>query len=119
MATKHVAKFFIRNALLPDFFRALRDNCNNAQSDLENRSDRATLWSRRGVGVRKLSLFDKLSATICSQPPSTRKVREVTCRDFTRKNIFSDQSPDGHSSALEKRSDEDWELEEYSQVIVL
>jgi hypothetical protein len=119
MDTKHVANIFIRIALLPDYFRALRDNCNNVQSDLGSRRDRATLWSRGGVGVRKLNLFDLLSATIRSQPPRTWKVREVTCRGFVRENVFSDQSPSGHSSALEKRSDEDWELEEYSQVFVL
>jgi hypothetical protein len=105
--------------LFPDYFRALRDNYSNAQSDLENRSDRATLWSRGGVGVRKLGLFDPLSATMRSQPSRTQKVREVTSRGFARENIFSDQSPGGHSSTLEKGSDEDRELEEYSQVFVL
>jgi hypothetical protein len=108
MATKRVAKFFIHIALLPDYFRALRDNCSNTQSDLENQSDRATLWSRGGVGVRKPGLFDPLSATIRSQPPRTQKVQEVTCRGLARANIFSDRTPDGHSSTPEKRSDGDW-----------
>jgi hypothetical protein len=113
MATKRVAKSFIRIALHPDYFRALRDNYSNTQSDLENRSDRAALWSRGGVGVRKLGHFDPLSATIRSQPPRTRKVWEITCQGFARENIFSDQSPSGHSSTLKKRSDEDWELDKY------
>jgi hypothetical protein len=42
-----------------------------------------------------------------TQPPRPRKVREITCRDFARENIFSDWSPGGHSSTFEKRSDED------------
>jgi hypothetical protein len=47
-------------------------------------------------------LFDPLSATIRSQPPRTRMVREVNCRGFIRENIFLDQSPGGHSSTLEE-----------------
>jgi hypothetical protein len=30
MATKRVAKFFIQIVLLPDYIRALEDNCSNA-----------------------------------------------------------------------------------------
>jgi hypothetical protein len=77
------------------------------------------LWSHEGVGVGRHGLFNPLSVIVCSQPPRTRMVREITCRDFVCENIFSDWSPSGHSSTFEKRSDEDWELEEYSQVFAL
>jgi hypothetical protein len=64
------------------------------------------------------SLIGLLNATVRSQPPRTQKVREITSRGFDHKNIFSDRSPGGHSNVLEKRSDESWRLEKYSQVYV-
>jgi hypothetical protein len=79
---------FIRIGLLPDYFRALEDNYSNTQSSLENRSDQASLWSHEGVGVGRPGLLNPLSAITRSQPPRTRKVREVTCRGFACEIIF-------------------------------
>jgi hypothetical protein len=63
--------------------------------------------------------FNLLSATVCSQPSRTPKVREITSRGFACENIFLNRSSGGHSSTLEEGSDEGWELKEYSQVLVL
>jgi hypothetical protein len=63
-------------------------------------------------------LIGLINATVCSQPPRTQKVREITSRDFVCENIFRYWSPGGHSSTFEKRSDDSWRLEEYSQVFV-
>jgi hypothetical protein len=104
--------------LSPDYFRAPEDDYSNTHSDLGKRKSRAVLRSHGGVGVIRPGLFDPLGATVRSQPTGTRKAREITSRDFARENIFSDWSPGGHSSALEKRSDESWRLEVYSQVFV-
>jgi hypothetical protein len=101
-----------------DYLRVLEDDCSNAQPNLENRKGRAVLWSHGGVGVGRPGPFNPLSAIVRSQPPRTQRVREIVDRDFARENIFSDQSPGGHSNAFEKRSDESWELKEYSQVFV-
>jgi hypothetical protein len=65
-----------------------RTNAANAQSNLENRNVRVVLGSRGGVGVGRLGLFNPLSATAHLQPLGTRKVWEITCRDFACENIF-------------------------------
>jgi hypothetical protein len=78
----------------------------------------AVLWSHGGVGVGSPGPFNPLSVTVHLQPPRTRKVWEIASRDFARENILSNRSPGGHSSTPEERSDEGWELKEYSQVFV-
>jgi hypothetical protein len=101
-----------------DHFRVPEDDCSNAQSNLENRNSQVVLRSRVGVGVVRPGPFNPLRATFCSQPPRTQKVWEVTRQDFARETIFSDRSLSSHSNILEKRSDESWRLEKYSQVFV-
>jgi hypothetical protein len=118
-ATRCVAKYFIRIALLPYLFQALEDDCSNAHSILGNQSGQALLWSRRGIGVRRPGPLNPLSTTTPSQPSRTRKDREVNCRGFACENIFRTRVPAVTRVILKRDQMKTWELVEYSEVFVL
>jgi hypothetical protein len=72
------------------------------------------------VRVVRLGPFEPLSSTIRTQPPGPREVREITLAEVLVAQMpILDRSLSGHSSVLEKGSDQSQRLEKYSQVFVL